>query len=822
MTFDVNRATTVKSQLAKLLASENISIRHVMGTATASFDVKARILRLPVWTGISEDLYDMLVVHEVGHALYTPADLWITELERLAEKHNPKPGNDRALAKTRESIHSFCNIVEDVRVDIMQRKRYPGSKRNYVIGYKDLFDRDFFRTSKMPIPDMSFINRLNIYSKAGFSGIVIPFTDEEKILVKRTQETVTFEDVIALAEELWLAKLHEAENSEGEENQPSKGEKSEDDSEGEGQESEDDSEGEGQESEDDSEGEGQESEDDSEGEGEGEENQPSKGEKSEDDSEGEGASDNSDDSLIPPEAREAMTAEKADALEKSEKNESVNQAKRPDGHFGGVGSQNKNPEDYLPKAETDEAFHQNVDSLAQSDGCSYYYSTIPEVRGEPWTDYKVYLEEHRRAAVAEGYSYNFDDHQKYLNTFKIEENQAISFMVKEFEMRKSASAYQKSLTAKTGVINTNKLHSYVFTDDIFKRNTVVPTGKNHGFVMFIDWSGSMSSNILNTTRQLLSLCLFCKRIAVPFEVYTFTSNGYVSSQNNDETKGFVKTSESLQLDAAHRIRNILSSRMKVRELNEAMLYLVAMARTETMRLTSGVPLDFAPYRPDCDRMSGTPLNETIIIAEKIVKKFQRQAKIEITNVIFLTDGEGASPALGGNEYAVKSKEYAILIQDPVTREEYMLPPVSTPKGGRISPRYSGNTGWDWTNMLLKVLKNRTKCNLVGFYLLDRGSNWNSIVFQGKYYSPSDERAARSIWKTTGYTPIQNSGYDEYYLISSRAMQLDQVDFGKEEDDSGQIVSKEMTHGKIASAFKKHMGKKTTNRVLLSNFIKKIT
>ena len=61
----------VKSQLAKLLATEDIVVenREVM---TAQFDVDKRILTLPMWKRASNVVYDMLVGHEVGHALYTP------------------------------------------------------------------------------------------------------------------------------------------------------------------------------------------------------------------------------------------------------------------------------------------------------------------------------------------------------------------------------------------------------------------------------------------------------------------------------------------------------------------------------------------------------------------------------------------------------------------------------------------------------------------------------------------------------------------------------------------------------------------------------
>ena len=34
--------------------------------------------------------------------------------------------------------------------------------------------------------------------------------------------------------------------------------------------------------------------------------------------------------------------------------------------------------------------------------------------------------------------------------------------------------------------------------DLFKKSTIVPNGKSHGIVMFLDWSGSMSDNLDNT------------------------------------------------------------------------------------------------------------------------------------------------------------------------------------------------------------------------------------------------------------------------------------------------------------------------------------
>ena len=58
-----------KSTLARLLAKENITVVHDPKAETAAFDVLNRNLILPVWKNMGIVVYDMLIAHEVGHAL---------------------------------------------------------------------------------------------------------------------------------------------------------------------------------------------------------------------------------------------------------------------------------------------------------------------------------------------------------------------------------------------------------------------------------------------------------------------------------------------------------------------------------------------------------------------------------------------------------------------------------------------------------------------------------------------------------------------------------------------------------------------------------
>ena len=70
----VNRAT--KDILAKCMATEDLRVIHDANAETAYFDTENRVLCLPVWEDMSNATYDMLVGHEVSHALHTPAEGW--------------------------------------------------------------------------------------------------------------------------------------------------------------------------------------------------------------------------------------------------------------------------------------------------------------------------------------------------------------------------------------------------------------------------------------------------------------------------------------------------------------------------------------------------------------------------------------------------------------------------------------------------------------------------------------------------------------------------------------------------------------------------
>ena len=70
---------------------------------------------------------------------------------------------------------------------------------------------------------------------------------------------------------------------------------------------------------------------------------------------------------------------------------------------------------------------------------------------------------------------------------------------------------------------------------MFKKVTILPDGKNHGLIFVLDWSGSMSSVMLDTMKQLFNLIWFCRKVSIPFDVFAFTNEyNYMTWDENDK------------------------------------------------------------------------------------------------------------------------------------------------------------------------------------------------------------------------------------------------------------------------------------------------
>ena len=170
-----------KSTLAKLLATENIEVQQ-NNVRTASFDVKNRILTIPIFKHENKDVLDMLIAHECSHALWTGLDDW------------------KSICEESEEFKSYCNVLEDCRIDRMIQKKYPGIVKNYVNGYKELMRIDFFGVSNQNLNTLNLIDRINLYYKSSKSAD-ITFDDANWVL-DEIDNLKTLDDVKVLARKL--------------------------------------------------------------------------------------------------------------------------------------------------------------------------------------------------------------------------------------------------------------------------------------------------------------------------------------------------------------------------------------------------------------------------------------------------------------------------------------------------------------------------------------------------------------------------------------------------------------------------------------------
>jgi hypothetical protein len=355
-------------------------------------------------------------------------------------------------------------------------------------------------------------------------------------------------------------------------------------------------------------------------------------------------------------------------------------------------------------------------------------------------------------------------------------------------MRKSADEYARTSVSKTGVIDTNKLHSYKYNDDLFRRITTVATGKNHGFVMFIDWSGSMDIHLKKTVKQLMSLTMFCKRVQIPFEVYSFRCTGsWDADKGRIPVKSFTSNQNELEFDNFI-ARNLLSSRMNTAEFNDALFHLYVMACGGHIK---------------SDSMGSTPLNECIGVADLIINRFKAKSRVQIVNTIFLTDGD-SDPISNVHGLPATWKKRKYILQDEVTKKTY---DIRSTDSYRSAYPYSER---QMTNLLLRVLKDRTGSNLIGFYITSYGFGSMYSRLNGQHGEAY--KKASNDWKTSGFFGITTSGYDEYYVINQKTFDVSAGKLG---------IDSSMTKAKAAREFIKFSEKKAVSRVLLSRFVKRI-
>tara|TARA_Y100000589_G_scaffold151098_2_gene144064 strand:+ start:15907 stop:18018 length:2112 start_codon:yes stop_codon:yes gene_type:complete len=694
----------IKGNLARLLATENLIVEH-RKTTTASFDVDRRVLTLPMWDKASGTVYDMLVGHEVGHALFTPNEDW------------------RDVA---DCPKDFVNVIEDARIEKLMKRKFPGLRKSFAGGYKELNDMDFFSILDEDLSRFSLIDRINLHFKIGASAL-IPFSIEEQVFVARTDLAETFEEVLQIA-----VDVHEFSNKTEEvAEMPAQSPQGE-----------------------------SENTDGEESEQQNEESQP--------------------------QSMPQSSTSQSSSSQETEEEEFEDEEDDDEEYSGGETS------------ETQRAFDGATEKLSsRSSGRDPIYVEIPEAVNldkhiVDWTTLHDWID----SQAQDPERYEQVDNQYY--EFRKQSQKEVNYLVKEFECRKSADAYARAGQSKTGVLDTSKLHTYRYNEDLFKKVTVLPDGKNHGLLFVLDWSGSMANELLATVKQVLNLTAFCKKVQIPFEVYAFTNDWYVvdrikngDNTYRDTTYDNVEKNTIFISDEWFHMMNVVSSRSNSRNYERMCKNLFREASAYRgyggYQTTLGMSL------------SGTPLNEAIVMLNYIIPEFKKQNDLQKVNVCILSDGEGGCAAYGHEIYMDHKDEYAVR---PRRIDYYQV--LRDRKTGRTYEKFDYD---NVTNTFIQQVRDRfPEVNMIGFRILP-GNQLSSFV--GKYAKFENYSAVQKQWKKEKSAIIPNPiAFTALYAISNNALN-ETTEFNVE---SG------AKKGEISRAFKKMLGSKATNKKLLNSFV----
>ena len=806
----------VKTLLAKLLATEDITVVH-KNMPTAYFDTKNRELGLPILKNMSGDIYDLMTLHEVGHALWTDPEDWGKIVSA---------DNDDDLPK------SFINVTEDVRIERKIKDKYPGGRRAFRTGYEKLYRDDFFGTAKRDIQESNLADRINLHSKIGdITGL--EFSEEEMEIYDLCNKAVTFDDAVEAARALYEYCKNSEDSDDSEFDMDHNfgfGDDSEDDDEefsmaGESpvdMESEDETESESGQS-------GEESEESEESENTASGNSP--------------ADQFENDPISQEDQKMDQTSVESDDESAEENSETPKEMSRKGGF--GMGDVT-NP----MQASTVIEWEDRKRDLNVQDGRDYWYGNIPQSTLKNIVDYKMIIDK-----CADYYSDIDENGQKfqaavyqYLNKFEKESQKTINYMLKEFEMKKSADSYVRASIAKTGQLDMSKVHSYKYNEDLFKKVTVMPDGKNHGLIILVDWSGSMTRVIHDAFKQLMQIVWFCKRAGIQFEVYAFADHGMGDwfpegtnvrkefSYSNYEANPFWNYKVGDITVSDHVLLNMFSSRMSKMELKRNAHYICGATLqmmgcgydhytgkhllSEWYEARAHEFYYARPHYPNGLHLGGTPLNGAIATLSTLVPEYRKKNNIQNLNVVIISDG--ASNCDGGKIQETEEVEfdrhtykkyktgriifgtdrpdYRVVKHyvDPITKKQF---------------KFTGRDSASETEAHISVLRARTGCNVVGFYLAQSSKN-GAIRRNDMYWLFPNQNLdeVRKELKKNRVAVADSFGYDEYYVIPTGNMALETEELK---------VSSEMTKGRMAKAFMNHMRGKTLNRVLLNKFVQQI-
>ncbi len=797
---------TQKSSLAKLMATENLTVVHKK-IPTAYFDIKNRILACPTFKeDMSPELYDLFMGHEVGHALNTP-------FEGL-----------HSTLKENRTLKGYLNVVEDVRIEKAIKNKYAGLRKSFYKAYNELMEKDFFGIKNRDLQTLSLIDKINLITKCG-SRVSIELTDEEQKFLDMAEACKTWEDVVACAEAIYE---YSKENETRDENDENLVKTLMDDLDFDNDEDE-------------------EEDDDLESSFNG-------GEKEEDDEyeqEETYGGDAPGDSLPDIEEEDDEEGEPEEESDDGDIKSTGSVAGKKGGAYDG--------QDGARESITEQNAHNNEEMFVDENACVNTNINLKEVdftkiaKGSLYT-YKEVLNDWRKYASEEKISEYYKDgreikenlrpHNMMLGAtlrkhLQNKNKKIVAHMAKEFEMRQTAQRSAKAFTGKSGELDMNRLAKYQIIDDVFKRVTYLPDGKNHGVNVLLDWSGSIANELSDLIEQSMILAEFCKKVQIPFRVYAFSD---VINRKDDDT--------DWNRDSGMLVE-FLSNEMSNREYTEMLDYISCIlvskmhddlfgwrdvkekqrnAYNAIFGEVNYFEVDHNYYDPRFEKwnmyprqygLGGTPLNHAIACLRYWLPEFNKKYGIEKSILTVITDGfsheshlfstsdaehEDFKSQTEGEEYSWRIKNRRNII-DPYLNKtfEYEV------KEGYSDRDYFGKTG-----NLLEWISSTCNVTVTGYFVFSKKRDFDNLLYNVKELEMKAYTVSKEWWaevRKVGKV-VNIKGYNKMFLTAASNLST----MGDDELDDELIGANK---NRVMAAFKRNQKGKTTSRFLTNEFIKEI-
>jgi hypothetical protein len=302
--------------------------------------------------------------------------------------------------------------------------------------------------------------------------------------------------------------------------------------------------------------------------------------------------------------------------------------------------------------------------------------------------------------------------------------------------------------------------------------------------------------------------MFCKKVNIPFKVYGFNSNH--NGINTNEC--FEQEQNTLQF-ANFKLIEFINSDMNSTKLNKTIQNLCGLIKVYDKDV-GYLSINLALGR--------TPLIESMITLQPIVKEFKKTKNLDIVNLVIVHDGDAddvinfKSPGMQTESIKINERQKYVLrdtkekLDFELKCESYLLS-----EGIRDS--------------IYKWFTQTTGTKIFGFFITGDSKYQIRYSLENRYYDtktgakPSfdnnfsakyqfyDELAKKL--KTEKFIVSKNPGYESFYLIvGGKNLQI--------EDEELKVTGKATT-SKLINSLRKLTKNKSSNRVLASQFIQGI-